>query len=465
MGRGSELYSKSMRSETTRRVVLLCALLSSSLWMACATRRPGDPIRPGFNLYTPDQDIQLGREAAAQVRKEVDIVNDPPLQNYLAQLGERLASHPAAGSYPYSFTLINDKEINAFALPGGPVFLNSGIIAAADTEGQLAGVLAHEISHIALRHATNQASKANLIEIPAVLGGAAIGEGSVAAQLAQLGLGLGVNSLMLRYSRDAESQADALGTHIMAEAGYNPEEMARFFETLEARGGNRAPQFLSSHPNPGNRMEAVRVEIRTLPQHQYGADTGQFSRMKQQVAELPNPTNRPQRMALRAPQTSSGQDFRRLDTTAFSMAYPASWNVYGDRGSAVITLAPPEGLVRTNNGRTSLGYGSVLSFHRPEAGRLDLQNSTEELIHQLIAVNPNLRAAASGRRQAIVDGQDGLLTRLTGPSPYGGAEANFLLTVARPQGLFYIVFVAPQDRVGNVEAAFDQMLQSIRFRG
>jgi predicted Zn-dependent protease len=262
----------------------------------CATRRPGDPVRPGFNVFGKEQDVEIGQQAAAQVRSQVDIVNDRQLQQYVSKVGNKLAAHSEAGGYPYSFTLINENSINAFALPGGPVFIHSGLIEAADSEAQFAGVLAHEIGHVALRHATNQASKANLLQFPAALAAAVIGDQSAAAQLGQAGLGLGINSVLLKYSRDAEREADVFGAQLMAKSGYSPLEMAHFFEKLEEEGGSRAPEFLSSHPNPGNRVEAVQAESKAIPQKgDDSASSGDFERVQRQIAQLrpPRKSNRP----------------------------------------------------------------------------------------------------------------------------------------------------------------------------
>src|SRR5579863_2262328 len=272
-----------------RQTRIYCLLLlTAGATLRCAAREPGEPLKPGFNLFSKQQDIDLGREAAAQVRKQATVVSDPPLQEYIQRIGKRLTSQREAGDYPYTFTVILDKNINAFALPGGPTFVNTGTIAAAENEAQLAGVMAHEISHVALRHGTSQASKANLLQIPAMLAGAIIGNGTLMGQLAQLGIGLGFNSVLLRYSREAESQADALGSHIMSEAGYNPIELARFFEKLQGTsGGSRALQFLSDHPNPGNREQAIDAEIRTLPQRKYGYETGGLQHAKTEVAKIP----------------------------------------------------------------------------------------------------------------------------------------------------------------------------------
>jgi beta-barrel assembly-enhancing protease len=213
------------------------------------------------------------------------------LQQYIDQIGTRLARQPGADAYPYQFTVLNQESINAFALPGGPVYVNKGLIEAADNEAQLAGVVAHEISHVALRHGTSQASKANLIQLPAAVAGSVI-DGGVVGQLAQLGVGLGAQSVLLKYSRDAEREADALGARIMAQAGYNPVEMANFFEKLEAEGGGRAPEFLSSHPDPGNRRELIQAEIRYIPSSRYGYTTGMFAEAKNTAARISSPRER-----------------------------------------------------------------------------------------------------------------------------------------------------------------------------
>ncbi|HOK46532.1 MAG TPA: M48 family metallopeptidase, partial [Bryobacteraceae bacterium] len=259
--------------------------------------RAGEPLKPGFNLFSKQQDIQLGQEAAAQVNREFQVVQNQWLQDYIDRVGRRLAASPSAAQsgFPFSFTLLNAKEVNAFALPGGPTFVFTGLIEATETEGELAGVLAHEIAHVVLRHGTNQVSKATLIQLPAEVAGVAVGQGTI-GQIVQLGLGVGLNGLFLSYSREAENQADALGAHIMAEAGYNPIEMARFFEKLEARGGPGVPQFLSSHPSPGNRVKAVEAEIQTMPPRMYGFNTGQFQQARQLVAQLPPP---PRQQAVR----------------------------------------------------------------------------------------------------------------------------------------------------------------------
>jgi Zn-dependent protease with chaperone function len=444
-----------------RRQFLLVWMVT--ITVACAARQPGSPIKPGFNMFSKDQDVQLGREAAQQVRQQYQVVQNQDLQNYISRIGQRLASQPEASNFPYSFTLLNDKSVNAFALPGGPTFVFTGLLAAADNEAQLAGVLAHEISHVALRHGTNQVSKANLISLPATLAGAVVGNGSLLGQLTQLGIGLGANSILLKYSRDAESQADALGAHIMAGAGYNPLEMARFFEKLQAEGGSRAPQFLSDHPNPGNRMNAIEAEIRTLPQRNYGYETGEFARAKSLIGGIPAAPR--QRSNLRggaeSPDVRPSGALREFRGPQYSVRYPENWQVFGDNNSSMVTIAPREGLVQDSRGQTSVGYGAMLSYYFPES-RGDLRSATDELIHHLHASNPGMQAAGSQRRTRV-DGSDGLVTMMASGSPFGGTEQDALVTVTRPQGLFYMVFVAPQSDFRNLQGTFEQMMGSIRF--
>ncbi len=246
-------------------------------------------LKPGWNLFTPQQDVQLGQEAKAEVDKTKPIVHDARIDAYITELGKRLAASPRAGNFPFTFQVINDKNINAFALPGGPVFINSATIIAARNEAQLAGVIAHEMSHVALRHGTHEASKGRAVELIAGLAGATTGQ-SMLGSLARAGITLGANSMLLHYSREAESQADYNGAEIMADAGYNPVEMARFFQLLESKSSEgRIAQFLSDHPTPGNRVQAVEEEVSYMPKRDYRTDSPEFHRIQALVKALPPP--------------------------------------------------------------------------------------------------------------------------------------------------------------------------------
>ena len=208
-----------------------------------------------------------------------------PLTQYVRSLGERLVPYVPNTArnprFPYEFHVVNVKEINAFALPGGPVFVNVGTIQAAENEAQLMGVIAHEMSHVYERHGTAQATKAGYAQVGLGILGALLGR-SVGASVARAAVGLGAGSLFLHYSRSAESEADHVGALLMYSAGYNPRAMADFFRKLEQRGGAGVPQFLSDHPNPGNRAQVIDALVRSLPPRQFSnGNSAQFSEIHQ----------------------------------------------------------------------------------------------------------------------------------------------------------------------------------------
>jgi Zn-dependent protease with chaperone function len=423
-------------------------------------------IKSGFNLFSKQQDVELGREAAAQVERQMPVIRDGQLQDYVERIGRKLVSTGMAGDYPYSFKIVNDPSINAFALPGGPTFVHTGLLKSADNEAQVAGVMAHEIAHVALRHGTNQASKANLIQLPAMLAGAVVGNGSMLGQLAQLGIGLGANSVLLKYSRNAESDADILGARMMAKAGYNPIEMARFFEKLEAQGGRGGPQFLSDHPNPGNRMRAIQEEIQYMPRSNYAEGNSNSLRdIQSRIGSLPAPAAQNGRArAAGAVGTGDPRPSGRMQeyrNSAFAVAHPDNWEAFGDNQSAMVTIAPRAGLVQDGRGNVAVGYGVMISFASPHGRNRNLNGDTQDLIGQLSQSNPGMQVGQSKR---MTIGRDpALVTTMYNQSPMGGREINMLVTVERPEGLFYMVFIGPESEFRNLQPIYEQMLRTVRF--
>ena len=229
--------------------------------------RSAPHFSPGFNLFSPEQDVELGKRSATEIARQVPLMRDEATVNYVRQLGAKLAARASGHKFPYQFNVVATKDVNAFALPGGFIFVYAGSIAAAKNEGELAGVIAHEITHVSLRHGTNQASKAYLAKAGLGVLGAIAGGGEspdISRVVESIG-GAGANMLLLRFGRTAETQADLEGARIMAEAGYDPRDMAGFFQTLQERGGQRVPEFLSDHPDPGNRVAAISATLASLP--------------------------------------------------------------------------------------------------------------------------------------------------------------------------------------------------------
>jgi len=271
------------RSSTS--AVIAAVLLSVSL--GAQTR-----ITPRKNSYTPAQDVKLGRQAAAEVREQLPLLHESATAALVERIGSRLVSQiPGEFRQPafrYSFQVVNLREINAFALPGGPMFLNRGMIEAARSDAEVAGVMAHELSHVILRHGTLQASKGQKFQLGAIAGqvlGAIVGgtKGQVIAQGSQIGLG----TYFLKYGREYEREADLLGAQIMARAGYDPRQMANMFRTIQQQGGSRGPEWLSSHPDPGNRYAAINREA-GMVQVRGRADTASsFQAARSRLANLP----------------------------------------------------------------------------------------------------------------------------------------------------------------------------------
>jgi hypothetical protein len=424
-------------------------------------------LKPGFNLFSKDQDIQIGKEAAAQVEQEMPILHNQRLESYMRNLASRLWSVPEADNYPYSIQIVHDSSINAFALPGGPMFVNTGLIEAADNEAQLAGVLAHEISHVALRHGTNQASKANLFQLPFLLASGVVGD-SLLGQLAQIGIGIGANSILLKYSRDAERDADLLGARIMAKAGFDPIQMAVFFEKLEANGGSRGPEFFSSHPNPGNRMNAVEKEIAYLPPVKAKPDSREFSRIKSIVSQLPKSPEKGSSESASESPISEGDlrpssSFKSYNGDLYQLSHPDNWEVFEHQGTGGATIAPRAGIGRDADGRAVIALGLLIDYYKPSSGNVDLRRDTDALIQQILNSNKDMRKQRS--QEARWNGQSAIVTRLEAPSPLEGqAEIDIVVTVARPQGLFYLVMVTPRNLESDLQSTFGSVLRSMKWR-
>src|SRR5713226_10618701 len=211
-----------MRSVGSRLMALMLAFCISAPHLLQARVEPSH----GFDMFSPQEEVQAGQQASAQASKQLPLLPDSdPVVKYVQRLGANLAAHAPGEKWPYSFHVVNQKEINAFAMPGGPVYINLGTIQAADNEAEVAAVMAHEISHVVQRHSTRAATKQMEAQLPLSILGGFLGKG-IGSQLAQLGIQFGAGSYFLKNSRQNEQEADLLGTDIMYDTGYNPRWMA-----------------------------------------------------------------------------------------------------------------------------------------------------------------------------------------------------------------------------------------------
>jgi beta-barrel assembly-enhancing protease len=477
----AELEGLKVMFRSRFQMVLVAASLTACATSAAETRTTPDGqtvVTAPKNKYSPKDDVQLGREASQQVEKELPVMRDEQVTAYLNSIGRRLVNEiPAEFRHPefqYTFRPVNMREINAFALPGGPMYVNRGMIEKARNEGEVAGVMAHEISHVALRHGTAQQTKATPFAIGQIAGqiaGAIIGgtAGQVIAQGSQFGLG----TYFLKYGRAYEKQADLLGARIMAAAGYDPRDMANVFRTIQQEGGSGAPQWLSSHPDPGNRYQYINQEAAKLRVAQGTSDTREFQSVQARLRSM-SPAPSAEEVARGSRRAPSGEDSRPVtgnvarpdsryqtydEGDLFRISVPANWREMGDNNT--VTFAP-DGAYGTVRGQSVFTHGVQVGLARNESH--DLQTATEELVQALRQGNPQLRRQANFDRGTI-GGRQGLHTTLTNVSEAtGGEEAIDLFTTTLSDGsLFYVVGVAPRQEYNAYGNVFRRVVSSIRF--
>jgi len=467
----SAFISRSIRYRASVTSVLMLTLALSS---ASAQTK----ITPHKNGFSPQQDVQLGQEAAAEVRKELPLVNDNRVADYVQGIGRRLvASIPSDLRQPafrYTFDVANQKEINAFALPGGPMFLNRGMIEAAKTEGEVAGVMAHELSHVILRHGTAQATQAQKFQIGAVAGqilGAIVGgtAGSVIAQGSQFGLG----TYFLKYSREYESEADLLGAQLMARAGYDPRQMANMFKTIEAQG-SQGPEWLSDHPNPGNRYEAINREAAALRVEGSGGSQTAFNDVQGRLRSMSPAPAAKQRAssgqggqggpvgttgASVQVQPPAGQ-YQTYNAGSVRVSVPSNWRAIEGNGS--VTYAPQGGFYQGQGGGTAFTHGVEVGVMR--SNRNNLQQATDDLVQGFARNNPQLRREGDYKRDNV-GGRQGLTTTLTNVSDVTGQPEyiSVATTQLRDGGVLYVIGVSPRQEAGTYDPAFRRIRQSLQI--
>ncbi len=431
------------------------------------------------NKYKVQDDVKLGQQASAEVERQMPILNDSEATRYIQQVGDRLVDAiPAQFSQPafnYRFKVVNASDINAFALPGGPMYVNRGMIEAARTEGEMAGVMAHEIAHIALRHGTSQATKQSnplnqIGTIGLILGGAILG-GQTGAQAGMIG----AQAIMTKYSRDYENQADILGAQIMAGAGYDPRDLANMFRTIERQsGGSRAPEWLSSHPNPANRYETINREAQLLRISPNNAvqDTRAFQNIQNRLSRMPRAQTMAE-MSQNAPRQDGGQNPAANGRYENSVQYPSARTRNYSSGNWISINVPenwqtledqsqvwfaPQGAYG-NNGIT---HGALIGVSQSNSN--NLAQASEEYVNQLLQSNSYLRQQSNFTR-ANIGGRQGYSTVLGGRSNITGRNEIVTIYTAllRNGTLFHAAMVAPENEYSRYQSAFRNVLGSIRL--
>lgn len=428
------------------------------------------------NKYKVQDDVKLGNQAAGEAEKQFPILNDSDAQRYVTTVGERLVraipQQFQQAAFDYRFKVVNASDINAFALPGGPMYVNRGMIEAAKNEGEMAGVMAHEISHVALRHGTAQATKQSSIgtqlgTIGLILGGAILG-GEAGAQLGAVGAA----AWLTKYSREYETQADILGAQILADAGYDPRDLANMFRTIQQQsGGSRAPEWLSSHPDPGNRYDKINKEASMLRVSSNPIKiTRDFERVQSRLRGMPKAPS----MAEIEKNGGSGQQSPvnngRYQTSVaypstrtknytggnlFSMSVPSNWETLEDQNQ--VTFAPQGAY-----GSQGITHGAMIGIFQPQSN--NLQQATEDYVNGILQANNYLRQKTNYSRGTL-SGRNAYTTVLEGRSPITNRNETVTIYTAQMQNgnLFYVAAVVPSGEASRYNTAFRNMINSIRL--
>jgi beta-barrel assembly-enhancing protease len=467
-----------MKNNQRHTSVVVAWLMALAVFVAPSAALAQTPISYHSNRYSVADDVQIGRQAAAQVEQQMPILRDEQVTAYIQGIGQRLVSaiprqfqHP---EFRYYFRVVNARDINAFALPGGPMYVNRGMIEAARSEGEVAGVMAHELSHVALRHGTAQATKSGSFKAQApAIGGAILGAilgGTVGGAVAQAGQ-IGSAAVLTKFSREYETEADLLGAQIMANAGYDPRDLANMFRTIQQQGGGGGG-FLSSHPNPANRhqrilQEAAMLRVANPPI----GDTAEFRHIQ---ARLRGQGNAPtmaeiERNRSQYPQGESagyGGQIGRVSYPStryrtytggqlFRVNYPDNWRELASGNS--IWFAPEGGY-----GQNTFTHGVNIGIDQAQSR--NLRQATDAFINILAQGSRSLRRQ-SGYQGVSIGGQNGLATSLSNINEATGQPEiiNVYTTLLRDGTLFYVITVAPQREYRTFQGAFNRVLGSIQL--
>ncbi len=477
----------------TRPVIMLAIALSLVAGVADGQTK----INPGWNMFSAQQDVEIGAQSAAEAERQLPLLRDADVEGYVNRIGQKLAANAGGPQFQYRFRVVNASDINAFALPGGFIYLNRGIIENARNEGEVAGVLAHEIAHSALRHGTHQASKAYAAQAGLqILGGLLGGKvGNNTAQILNTVGGVGLNALFLKFSRELETQADVRGAQILAASGYTPADMISFFDQLAKVDQSKKTTWLSHHPAPPDRQARIEKERQLLREPATPTqNVAQLNRIKTDLRGTSSAARTTQIAQGRTtgargnpPMTSSGttglgrvaapsSSLRKFTNRsgAYAINYPSNWRVF-DSGGFGVTIAP-EGGIGEVGGRTEVVYGLIVNHYdafgnTPRSylrdGRtttsVSMQDATNDLIAQIRQSSPHLRVISGSGQQLKLDGKTAMAASLRGTNPNTRiSERVTIVTRALPDGhLMYVLFVTPEQDASRYSTVLSNIVASL----
>jgi beta-barrel assembly-enhancing protease len=421
---------------------------------------------PSWNLFSTQQDVEIGTVLAQDAEATLTWSRETFAQDYIDALGNQLGDFSAGYKYPYEFRVFRDPSIQSFALPGGIIYLSSGLVLATQNEAQLAGVLAHQIGHVVARHGSQQLSDAYASRRTERLTNVSAEE-----VLSRLNVAVTPGSVLFRYSSQAEQEADTIAVQLLYDAGFDPQAIVSGMQRLSAQPVDLKGDFFRDHPAPSNRAAAIRREAQRLgPISAAGHEESADFRATQANLRAEGAPSSNRRGIARSELPSSR--FVIYEGYDFDIDYPDNWTI--TKAGSAVTLSPENGIVSG-----ALAYGMLTDAFRPrssdpfgrssftvpgQSGRrtITLSAATDQLLEELRRNNPNLRIVR--KRQKQIADLEALEVEMTNESPIGGLEVNRLVTVLRGNdGLSYFLAVAPETEANRYRATFDRMFSSIRF--
>jgi len=487
---------KSMKFGTPAGIAALIVVLLGQTVGIAQTK-----VKPGVDFFSWKQEISMGRRSSEGLERRMAIVNDPAVQDWIDQLGHKLAAATTKPDLPWRFRVVNSSELNAFSLPGGFIYVNKGLIELTDSESEVAGAMAHEMAHVTLRHATNQMTKGMLLGGPFALGGPVGAEG--------------FDLTFLKFSRNDETQADIVGAQTMVKAGYDPQGLVRLFQKLDKKQANCCgPEFLSDHGDLGDRIKRIEKEIGYLKVQPGLQDNSQQyvdAKARLQAIKLPAPppppepiargprppypapnyppqnrppddnappgnpgnpdNNAPQNQPPRgyppssrpgAPSQQQSELYRSPDGF-YEVEYPVNWRPLGSRGRDTM-IAAYRGFNRGNEIDLGvvIGYFDLQSDNNqsPEA----LGRATDEAIKRVTANNNSyLTEEPNSRNQGTLSGHDAMGSYLVGKNHSGQTERDWLIVGPGGRGFVYLFFVSSDSDFANNQPTFEAIIESFRL--
>lgn len=481
-----------------KKVPLLLLLILVSAHLFGQTQ-----VKPGFNLFSPVQDVEIGGKSAEEIERQLPIIEASAVQDYIGQIGQRLGEVIQGPDFPYQFKVTNLSDINAFALPGGFMYINRGLVEAASTEAELAGVMAHEMAHVALRHGTNQASKAYLAQAGLGVLGGLLGSKDSTGQVIEAVGGFGLNAVFLKFSRSAEEQADIVGAQTLAKAGYDPEAMADFFEVMRNQAGRdpgKFEQFFSTHPAPSNRARRIEEEAELLGELRTVPPVGELEKIQRDLDRLPEAPSMQEVMQKGegSSDTGSGGDTStgvgktpdlgqirppssRLKLFEsrngfFRIRYPENWTPTPADDGLGVTIVPDGGVVALDSGERSVVYGMIVGDFDPSASQSNdrrserrpfsrndqLGQATNSFLRGLTRNNSYLKLLRTSE-DIILDGAEALSATLEGHSPVTDQQETVVVftRALANEHLIYLIFVAPTQQYSELLDPLRRILSSL----